>query len=196
VLVEGRYKGAWARHPYKATSKFQPESARLSLEGGEFRLSRAASVSAASPVKPRLTTPLTKDSGRNVLTLSIIGVIIPHFEDKFMNALEERVKTLIEQYEERRYIGRDSFDRQFDEIFQDRYTYNRLPLDLRNEAENLRSFGRNREKIKEAEQQVKQLSDLYRNHKVSEEEFEKRYSAITAKDITGKSAYDRIPKDL
>ena len=60
----------------------------------------------------------------------------------------------------------------------------------------MRSFDRNGEKITEAEQQVKQLSDLYRNHKVSQEEFEKRYSAITAKDITGKRAYDRIPKDL
>jgi hypothetical protein len=131
-------------------------------------------------------------------------MFVPFFHKqrtKSMNALEERVRSLIEQYKNL-YIKRDSLDRQFDEIFQERYTYNRLPLDLRNEVEDLRSFGRmrsfdrNGEKIMEAEQQVKQLSDLYRNHKVSQEEFEKRYSAITAKDITGKRAYDRIPKDL
>jgi len=116
-----------------------------------------------------------------------------------MNTLEERVKSLIEQYEERGHTGRHSFDKQFDQILRDGIkegTYSRLPPNVRGHFEELRTFGPNGQKIKDAEDQVKQLSDLYRNHKVSQEEFEKRYSVITAKDITVKSAYDRISKDL
>ena len=104
------------------------------------------------------------------------------------------MKSLSTQYKEQ-IIGGDSFDKQFDEIIKDRNAYNRLPLDLRNGFEDLRSYGRNGTKITETEDKVKELSRSYENGLTSRGTFEEQYSKIISRDTAGNSAYSRISKD-